>query len=82
MIITLGWLGSGNGLAADRKDLRADGSTNTMPVHWDQASAKIILHLDQAEMERGEVLCEIKKLDPQTLAVSCPRLFPSGMRIS
>ena len=61
MIITLGWLGSGNGLAADRKDLRADGGTNTMPVHWDQASPKIISHLDQAEMEWGEVVLRNKK---------------------
>ena len=68
VIITLGWLGSGNGLAADRKGLQADGRTNTMPVHWDQASPKIILHLDQARLERGEVLCEIKKIDPQTVA--------------
>ncbi len=75
MIITLGWLGSGNGLAADRKDLRADGGTNTMPVHWDQASPKIISHLDQAEMEWGEVLFEIKKLDPQTLAAQSAGLI-------
>jgi hypothetical protein len=56
-------------LAADRKGLQADGRTNTMPVHWDQASPKIIPHLDQARLERGEVLCEIKKIDPQTVAV-------------
>ena len=75
LIITLGWLGSGNGLAADRKDLRADGRTNTMPVHWDQASPKIILHLDQVEMERGEVLFEIKQLDSQTLAAQSAGLI-------
>ena len=67
VIITLGWFGSGNGLAADRKGLQADGCTNTMPVHWDQASPKIIPHLDLARLERGEVLCEIKKIDPQTV---------------
>jgi hypothetical protein len=68
VIVNLGWLGSGNGLAADRKGLQADGRTNTMPVHWDQASQKIIPHLDQARLELGEVLCEIKKIDPQTVA--------------
>ena len=68
VIVTLGWLGSGNGLAADRKGLQADGRTNTMPVHWDQASLKIIPCLDQASLERGEVVCEIKKIDPQTVA--------------
>jgi len=68
VIVALGWLGSGNGLAVERKDLQADGRTNTMPVHWDQASPKIIPHLDKARLERGEVLCEIKKIDPQTVA--------------
>ncbi len=68
VIVTLGWLGSGNGLALDRKGLQADGRTNTMPVHWDQASPKIIPHLDKAKLERGEVLCEIKKIGPQTVA--------------
>jgi hypothetical protein len=66
MVITLAWLGAGNGLAADWKSLHADGRTNTMPVHWDQASPKIIPHLDPAKLERGEVLCEIKKIDAQT----------------
>jgi hypothetical protein len=75
MIITLGWLGSGNGLAADRKDLQADGGTNTMPVHWDQASPKIILHLDRAEMERGEVLWEVKKIDHETVAAQSAGLI-------
>ncbi len=68
VIVALGWLGSGNVLALDRKDLQADGRTNTMPVYWDQASPKIIPHLDKARLERGEVLCEIKKIDPRTVA--------------
>ena len=68
VIVTLGWIGSGNGLAVDRKALQADGRSNTMPVQWDQASPKIIPHLDKARLERGEVLCEIKKIDPQTVA--------------
>ncbi len=66
VIITLAWLGSGTGLAADWKALQADGRTNTIPVHWDQASPKVIPHFDEASLERGEVLCEIKKIDPQT----------------
>jgi len=68
MIIILGWLGSGNGLASDRKGLQADGRTNTMPVQWDQASPRIIAQLDQARLEQGEVLSEIKKIDSQTVA--------------
>ena len=68
VIAALGWLGAANGLAEDRKALQADGQTNIMPVHWDQASPKIIAHLDKARLERGEVLCEIKKIDAQTVA--------------
>jgi len=68
MIAALGWFGAANGLTADRKALQADGQTNTMPVHWDQAAPKIIAHFDKTKLERGEVLCEIKKIDPQTLA--------------
>jgi hypothetical protein len=75
MIVTLGWLGSGNGLAADQKCLQADGRTNIMPVNWDQTSPKIIPHLDQARLERGEVLCEIKKIDPQTVAAQSEGLI-------
>jgi hypothetical protein len=65
VIAALGLLVAAAGLAADRRALEADGQTNTMPVHWDQASPKIIAHLDKARLERGEVLCEIKKIDPQ-----------------
>ena len=68
VIAALGWLGAANGLAADRRAMEADGQTNIMPVHWDQASAKIIAHPDKARLERGEVLCEIKKIDPQIVA--------------
>lgn len=69
LIAALGcWLGAANGLAADRRCLEADGKTNVMPVHWDQASPKIIAHLDKARLERGEVLCEIKKIDSLSLA--------------
>ena len=68
VIAVLSWLGAANGLAADRKALEADGQTNIMPVQWDQASPKIIALLDKARLERGEVLCEIKKVDSLTLA--------------
>jgi len=68
VMVTLGWLGSGNGLAADRKGLQADSRANTMPVHWEQASPRIITHLDKTRLERGEVLCEIKRIDSQTVA--------------
>ena len=40
VILILAWLGSGTGLAADWKDLQADGRTNAIPVHWDQVSPK------------------------------------------
>ena len=68
VIAALGWLGAANGLAADQKGLEADGQTNIMPVHWDQASPKIIAHPDKARLEGGEVLCEVKKIDPLTVA--------------
>jgi len=75
VIAALGWLGAANGWAADQKVLEADGQTNIMPVHWDQASPKIIAHLDKARLERGEVLCEIKKIDSQTVAVQTAGLI-------
>jgi hypothetical protein len=68
VMAAMAWLGAANGLAEDRKALQADCQTNTMPVHWDQASPKIIDRIDSARLERGEVLCEIKKIDPQTVA--------------
>jgi hypothetical protein len=68
VMVILSWLGSGHGLAADRKGLQADSRANTMPVRWDQASPKIITTLDKTKLERGEVLCEIKRIDSQTLA--------------
>jgi len=68
VILAIGWLVPGDGLASARKNLCADGRTNTMPVQWDQVSRKIIAHLDKDRLERGEVLCEIKKIDPQTVA--------------
>jgi hypothetical protein len=68
MMVTLGWPGLGEGSSADRKGLQADGRANTMPVRWDQASPRIITHLDRVRLERGEILCEIRKVDPQTLA--------------
>ena len=78
VIITLGWLGSGTGLAADLKGLQADGRTNAIPIHWDQACPKVIPHLDEARLEKGEVLCEIKKIDPHTAVAQSVGLIKAG----
>ena len=75
VIVTLGWFGSGTGLAADQKCLQADGRSNIMPVNWDQTSPKIIPRLDQAKLERGEVVCEIKKIDSQTVVAQSEGLI-------
>jgi hypothetical protein len=68
LILAWGWLGPGDGQASAWKNLCADGRTNTMPVQWEQVSRKIIAHLDQERLERGEVISEIKRINSQTVA--------------
>ena len=75
LILALGWLVPGDGLASAWKNLCADGRTNTMPVQWDQVSRKIIGHLDRERLDRGEVISEIKKINSQTLAAQCVGLI-------
>jgi hypothetical protein len=67
VIAILGCLQAVNGFAANWKGLKADGQTNTMPVHWSQTSPKIIVHPDQARLERREVLCQVEKIDAETV---------------
>ncbi|HMK66038.1 MAG TPA: hypothetical protein VK564_09605 [Thermodesulfobacteriota bacterium] len=48
-------------------DCRADGKTNTMPIRWEQAHHPLISKPDRAKLLKGEILCEIKKVDPDTV---------------
>jgi hypothetical protein len=78
LIFILGWPGWGNGFTSDLKCLQADGRTNTMPVQWDQASTKIIPHLDGTKLERGEVLCEIKKIGSEVFSAQSGGLIKAN----
>ena len=64
----LGVAGPGRRAGFVWKNFCADGRTNTMPVQWEQVSRKIIAHLDQERLERGEVISEIKRINSQTVA--------------
>jgi hypothetical protein len=60
-------LGASGGYGADVKDFKADGKTNVMPVRWDQTSPRIISSPDKVKLERGEILCEMRKGGADTL---------------
>jgi hypothetical protein len=49
------------------KDLSAEGKSNSMPIRWDQAFPRIIPLPDPNKLQKGEILCEINKVDSQTL---------------
>jgi hypothetical protein len=62
IIITFGWIFLfAPGLGADKGPLYAYGKINVMPVRWDQAFFRLISTPDKAKLDRGEVLCEIRK---------------------
>ncbi len=66
--ITLGLILFGTfGFGADHQGLKADGKTNVMPIRWDQAFLRLISPPDKAKLEQGEILCEIKKWDSNTI---------------
>jgi hypothetical protein len=68
IILFLGWtILPSPGFGADKGVLKADGKTNFMPVHWDQAFLRLISSPDKGKLERGEILCEIKKRDSNTV---------------
>ena len=46
---------------------KADGKTNVMPIRWDQAFLGLISSPDKIKLERGEILCEIKKGGSDTI---------------
>ena len=48
-------------------DLTAGPSTNVMPISWKQAYSRIIVSPDEAELEKGEILFDMKKLDDGTI---------------
>ena len=48
-------------------DLMAGPLTNMMPISWDQAYSRIIVSPDQAELERGEIIFDSKKIDGKTV---------------
>ena len=67
-VITLGWIMlPAAGIGADKETLKADVKTNVMPVRWDQAFLRLIPSPDKGKLERGEILCEIKKAGSDTL---------------
>ncbi|MGA3083201.1 MAG: hypothetical protein ABSE95_00225 [Thermodesulfobacteriota bacterium] len=68
VIIILVWISLGtSGFGADHTGLKADGKTNVMPIRWDQAFLRLISAPDKAKLEQGEILCEIKKWDSNTI---------------
>jgi hypothetical protein len=68
LIIFLCWILSViPAFGADKGELKANGMTNVMPVRWDQAFQKIIPNPDKDKLTQGEILCEIKKVDAQTV---------------
>ena len=50
-----------------RMELSADGTSNTMPIRWDQAHQTLITKPDREKLLKGEILCEIKKVDANTV---------------
>jgi hypothetical protein len=56
-----------SGVGADQKALNADGKSNSMPIRWDQAFSRIISLPKTEKLEQGEILCEINKVDSETL---------------
>lgn len=48
-------------------DLRADPLTDVMPISWQQAYSRIIVSPDEAELEKGEILFDMKKLNDGTI---------------
>ena len=48
-------------------DLTADPLNNVMPISWDQAYSRIIISPDEAELERGKILFDMKKIDGNTV---------------
>ncbi len=67
-LLALGWIIlPASGFGADKVPLKADGSTNGMPVRWDQAFFRLIPTPDRGKLERGEILCEIRKTGSDTV---------------
>jgi hypothetical protein len=60
-------LGILSAFGAERIALKADGTTNVMPIRWDQAYQRIITHPDKEKLLQGEILCEIKRVDARTV---------------
>jgi hypothetical protein len=56
-----------SGMGAEKEPLKADGKTNVMPVRWDQTFLRLIPSPDKGKLERGEILCEIKKVGSDTV---------------
>ncbi len=46
---------------------QADPATNVMPISWKQAYSRIIVSPDDAELAKGKILFEMKKLDDGTI---------------
>lgn len=68
IVLALCWiLLNTSGIGAGQKDLSAEGTSNVMPIRWDQAFLRIISLPNTDKLEQGEILCEINKVDEQTL---------------
>jgi hypothetical protein len=52
---------------SEKTDLKADGKSNTMPIRWDQAHQALISKPDKEKLLKGDILCEIKKVDANTV---------------
>jgi hypothetical protein len=48
-------------------DCKANGKTNNMPIRWEQAHHPLISKPDRDKLLKGEILCEIKKVDDNTV---------------
>ncbi|MFZ2448813.1 MAG: hypothetical protein WAW37_20820 [Syntrophobacteraceae bacterium] len=59
-------------------DLKADPLTNTMPISWDQAYSRIIIVPDHAELEKGGILFDVKKIDGNTVMAQSIGLIEAG----
>jgi hypothetical protein len=59
-------------------DLMADPLTNLMPISWDQAYSRIVISPDQAELEKGKIFFDSKKIDGKTLMAQSIGLIEAG----
>ncbi len=59
-------------------DLKANPFTNRMPISWNEAYFKLINSPDEADLEKGEIVVELKKLGDDTIMAQSMGLIEAG----